>query len=169
MAENLQRHLVGVSKDKYGANHADHLLEQYKLYVEMADKISERRQSANSFFLAINTALVTALGIVWGEGFLKLSWYSIVGAAGMVLCYSWWSLLKSYRDLNAGKFTVVHAIEQHLPIRPYDAEWAIVGRGKDPERYKPLTHIEILVPWVFFFLYVTLVLVAAFAPPPVKG
>jgi hypothetical protein len=27
-----------------------HLLEQYKLYLEMADRISSRRQSANSFF-----------------------------------------------------------------------------------------------------------------------
>jgi hypothetical protein len=38
-----------------------HLLEQYKLYIEMADRISSRRQSANSFFLSLNTTLV-ALG-----------------------------------------------------------------------------------------------------------
>lgn len=39
-----------------------HLLEQYKLYVGMADKISERRQSANSYFLSLNTALLGFVG-----------------------------------------------------------------------------------------------------------
>ena len=39
-----------------------HLLEQYKLYLEMADRISSRRQSANSFFLSLNTALVALVG-----------------------------------------------------------------------------------------------------------
>src|SRR5256885_4461010 len=36
-------------------------LEQYKLYVEMADRISSRRLTANSFFLTINSAII-ALG-----------------------------------------------------------------------------------------------------------
>ena len=37
------------------------LLEQYKLYVEMADRISQRRGAANTFFLTFNTAVVGAL------------------------------------------------------------------------------------------------------------
>ena len=40
------------------------LLEQYKLYVEMADRISSRRQISNSFFLSINTAIVALMGYV---------------------------------------------------------------------------------------------------------
>ncbi len=32
------------------------LLEQYKLYVEMADRVSARRALANTFFLTLNTA-----------------------------------------------------------------------------------------------------------------
>ena len=34
----------------------DGLLEQYKIYVEMADRISARRGLANTFFLTLNTA-----------------------------------------------------------------------------------------------------------------
>lgn len=30
-----------------------HLVDQYKLYVEMADRISSRRASANSYFLSV--------------------------------------------------------------------------------------------------------------------
>ena len=31
------------SREQYGANYDSHLLEQYKLYLEMADRISQRR------------------------------------------------------------------------------------------------------------------------------
>ena len=39
------------------------ILEQYKLYVEMADRISNRRGLTNTFFLTINTAIFTVIGI----------------------------------------------------------------------------------------------------------
>src|SRR5262245_9792406 len=54
---------AGISPDKYpdGA-FQNHLLEQYKLYVEMADRISQRRGTANTFFLTVNTAIIGALG-----------------------------------------------------------------------------------------------------------
>ena len=37
------------------------LLEQYKLYVEMADRISQRRQSANNYFLSVNILLFSIM------------------------------------------------------------------------------------------------------------
>ena len=33
------------------------MFEQYKLYVEMADRISQRRMNANTFFISVNTLL----------------------------------------------------------------------------------------------------------------
>ena len=48
-------------EEEYGENYKAHLLEQYKLYVEMADRISARRQTANSFFLSINTAIIALI------------------------------------------------------------------------------------------------------------
>ena len=45
---------MAMNPEKYGEKYKEHLLEQYKLYVEMADRISGRRQTANSFFLSIN-------------------------------------------------------------------------------------------------------------------
>jgi hypothetical protein len=80
----------------------------------------------------------------------------VVAAAGVVLCYSWYRLVRSYKDLNSGKFKVVHAIESRLPASPYDAEWEAVGRGEDKNLYLPFTHIEIRIPWVFAALYVLL-------------
>ncbi|MGW1594955.1 RipA family octameric membrane protein [Streptomyces sp. NPDC002343] len=41
---------------------AETLLDLYKLAVEMADRVSARRGTANAFFLSVQTALVTVLG-----------------------------------------------------------------------------------------------------------
>ena len=40
----------------------EHLLEQYKICVEMADRISARRNLANVFFLTLHTAIFAAIG-----------------------------------------------------------------------------------------------------------
>lgn len=121
----------------------------------MADRISSRRQSANSFFLSVNTAIITVvsyiqLGLPKGE---SSDFYWLVSLAGMALCYMWYRLIRSYKDLNSGKFEIVLSIERNLPISPYNAEWELVGRGKDPKLYLPFTRVEMVVPWIFFILH----------------
>jgi len=140
---------------KAGAPSVEQALEQYKLYVEMADRTSARRQTANSFFLSLNTAMVALLGYLrtaqQNSGVGQLYW--LVAAAGIILAYMWYRSLRSYRDLNSAKFEVIHEIEQALPLRPYDREWDKVGRGKNPKLYLPFTSVEIGVPWVFLVLH----------------
>lgn len=148
--------LLNVPPSAYGAQYNDHVLEIYKLYVEMADRISARRQSANSFFLTINSALVALIGYVnlrESYGVPSFVFYTLVSVAGMLLSYLWYRLILSYKQINAGKFRVVHEIELLLPLRIYYFEWKVLGEGREPHIYKPFTHIEIFVPWVFFALY----------------
>jgi len=150
--------LFGTDPGHYGDSFGAHLFEQYKLYLEMADRISQRRQTANSFFLTINTALVGIVGYLsLGRATPGVDSFVAVGLAGMVLCYTWYRIIRSYKDLNTAKFKVVHEMEKLLPLRPYDAEWDAVGRGQDSNLYKPFTHVEIMVPWVFFTLHLLLV------------
>src|SRR5258705_2726593 len=71
------------ANEKYQA----HLVEQYKLYVEMADRISARRQTANSYFLAINTGLVGFIGYVSTKETGEYLW--LMAGAGIANCYLW--------------------------------------------------------------------------------
>lgn len=146
------------SDQQYAENekYQDHLLDQYKLYVEMADRVSARRQTANSYFLSINTAILGFVGYVTTKSAGDQVW--VLGLVGIVLSYLWYRIIVSYRDLNSAKFKVVHEIEKRLPISPYDAEWEAMGRGKEPSLYHPLTHIEKGVPWVFLALHAFIVL-----------
>ena len=155
----IEEKLVSRNEADYGDQHQAHSLEIYKLYVGMADNISARRQSANSFFLTVNTALIAIVGYMSGEN-EEINW--VVNLAGMVLCYSWYRLVRSYKDLNTGKFKVVHEIEKMLPLAPYDAEWDALGRGNDPKLYLPFTHIEMWVPWIFFALHLVALLLSLY-------
>ncbi|EDN69895.1 small integral membrane protein [Beggiatoa sp. PS] len=159
---DIDKVLFQENADKYGSDYQKAYLEIYKLYVEMADRISLRRHNANSFFLTINSAIIAVLGYVQFGVYLgaKLGvdqtqtndFYWIISVLGMVLCFAWYRLIKSYQQLNTAKFKVIHHIEQRLPIAPYNAEWEAVGRGEHSELYKPFTHIETKIPWIFFIL-----------------
>lgn len=146
------------SSDKY----RDHLLEQYKAYAESAQKDSDRRNMANTFFLTINTALITILGYfkVQHTTSFEIGSHVIIALAGITISYMWYRLIRSYKDLNTAKFKVIHEIEKQLPIRPYDTEWEAVGRGADSKRYLPFTHIELYIPFVFLILHVVVIVIA---------
>lgn len=124
--------LPGVARERYGDTFSQHRLEQYKLYVEMADRVSSRRMATNSFFVTLNTALVALLGLaVAKDETERLGWYVAVSVAGIAVSALWYFLIRSYRDLNSAKFNVIHLIESELPLKLYDAEWEMVGRGKN--------------------------------------
>jgi len=124
----------------------------YNLAVEMADRTSARRGVANSFFLTVNTGVLALLGTV------NARWYPAAG--GVVLCVTWWALLKSYRDLNRAKFAVILAMEEQLPARVYGDEWDRLRKDPVPfamrraafrpwlTQYRELGYIERIVPWV---------------------
>ena len=142
------------------------LLEQYKLYVQTSLNVTKRRNSANTYFLSINTFLFAALGVASaaGLGILQLGWTFFVSTAGVVLCYYWFRLIQSYRALNKAKFEVIHDLESNLPAKLFSDEWARLGEGKDKSKYHPLTSLEMKIPWVFVSLYAVLLIWSLVTP-----
>lgn len=135
-------------------------IELYKLAVEMADRVSARRATTNTFFLTVQTAFVAVVGLATPA--LKTSpwWASLaVSAAGVVLSASWWLQLRSYRDLNRAKFEVINSLESRFPIQLFSDEWASLKKDPVPGwrgRYAELGTIERIVPLVFAALYMVL-------------
>lgn len=129
------------------------ILEQYKLYVASAEKISQNRLAAGTFFLSFNTAITGALAGFFEE----IKDTDLIGAfyvATIAMCLAWMLILRSYRNINSAKFKVIGAIEQRLPMSPYwSAEWAALGRGNDYRVYIPLSVIEQIAPFVFVSIY----------------
>ena len=136
------------------------LMDVYKLAVEMADRVSARRSTANAFFLTVQTAFVAVLGLA-APNLAESPWWTslAVALAGVVLSASWWLQLRSYRDLNRAKFTVITSVEEQLPVRIFADEWAVLKRNRIRRwqgRYAELGAVERIVPVVFAALYVLL-------------
>lgn len=155
--------LFSFDEKAYGSNYKKHLLEQYKLCVEMADRISSRRSTANKFFLSINTLLVSVIGALSRLGSntipFNLLWAILASVAGILFCWCWATTIRSYRDLNTAKFTVINAIEKRLPASAFTCEWKCLNPEKKASEYRPLTAVEYWVPIIFAALYVLLIVV----------
>ena len=131
--------------------------------VTSSENLVSRRQGANTFFLTINGAILTAIGLVISNqpservGAIGLT---VLALAGAVLAMAWRSLIHSFGQLNTGKFAVINRIEETLPVAVYLAEWRALEEGRNPKKYRSFTSREMWPPWVFFAIYCVSVLLA---------
>ncbi len=90
------------------------LLEIYKLHAELADRVSQRRKGANRLYASLLVGLVALLAILLrlGLGPEEIVFY-IAGATGILLSASWYVVIRSYRQLNAGKFEALQGTRTH--------------------------------------------------------
>lgn len=129
---------------------ADETLEIYKLLVEMADRVSQRRQAANSFYLTVNTAIIGAAAyIVQGAEDFN-NWP--ISLAGIAICILWMRAVLSYKSLNSAKFKVIIELENQLSVTAYKDEWEFLKEA-GTKRHTPFHKTEILVPFVFIFVH----------------
>lgn len=150
-----------MKKEEYGEKFKEHLLEQYKLYVEMADRISSRRAQTNRFYISLLSGLFALLSIVIGSNILgefQTIIFISVAILGFALCVLWDINIRSYRQLNSGKFKIIHEMEQYLPFPCYDKEWEILGKGKEAKTYLQLTRVEQYVPIILAIPYILLLI-----------
>ncbi|MGH7581637.1 MAG: RipA family octameric membrane protein [Gemmatimonadales bacterium] len=149
-AQPLLRH----SEKTYGPSFRADLFDQYKLYVQSAEQISERRVAANNYLLTVNAFLVTLYSFLAASRY-KSWWTVLVPVAGILISWTWHSIITSYRDLNTVKFAVIHELEAQMPAAVYAYEWskAEEGHGK---AYHPLSHLERWIPIIFTVLYAVL-------------
>jgi len=149
-----------MTKEEYGDRFKDHLLEQYKLYVKMADNVSSRRAQTNIFYISLLSGLLAVLSMAYKGGTPHDTPNLVFLAAvlGIILCCVWSVNIRSYRQLNSGKFKIIHAMEQRLPFPCYDMEWEILGEGKEGEKYLQLTRVEQYIPAILAVPYLILII-----------
>lgn len=131
------------------------LLELYKLHAELADRVSQRREGANRLYASLLTGF-TAFAIAllrFGSGDVPMNIILLIGGAvGASLSVSWYVVIRSYRQLNTGKFRALHELEKKLPYPFFTREWELLAEGKDRSRYWKLTVVETGLPVTFLLL-----------------
>ena len=137
------------------------IMEQYKIYVEMTDRIGARRATMNTFFILVNSSIFTAVGALAQSRPPRGSAVLMVAVAILIAqCGAWYWILRSYRQLSSAKFRVIGALEERLPAGPwYRAEWAAIGAGRDKSRYWPITRLEQWVPALYALAYIAFLII----------
>lgn len=119
------------------------LVEQYKLAIMMADKISDRRATTNNFFLTLNVGIVSINGI-FNDKFTLL-----LHIVAISICAVWFLLLENYKKLNNVKFKIINDIEKELPKNIMTYEWYLLQQ----EKHKTFSGYEKWIPIIFILFY----------------
>jgi len=165
--DNMLLPEYGVHKENHAERYIEHFLEQYRIYLHVFNGTSERRQKANEFFLGLNTAIMAFLGYIEVKQDAAIPHapmvFTLVPLVGVAICYCWFEIICSFKQLNRAKFKVIHRLERKLPAKMFETEWELLGRGKDRTKYNALSNIEKKIPLMFVILY--LVIFFANFPP----
>ena len=125
-------------------SHKDELLDQYKLFQKSSEDLVERRQKISSFYISVNSALVSLLGVVMSlvSSPAKLYIMLFMCITGIILDISWLNVLDSYGKLNSAKMKVITLLEQQLPVALYDSEWRVMSDKLNNKKYVSFTSNE---------------------------
>jgi len=118
------------------------ILELYKIMVTSSEQLIQRRQITNGFFITVIGAIVGASGLIVKEKVLTdgaVLFLLFPLLIGLMMCRSWANLINNYGKLNAGKFQVIHQLEQRLDAQIFAAEWVALGKGVRKEKYESST------------------------------
>lgn len=147
-----------VRPDEYGDGYRADFLTMYHEYVASADKISERRTAANTFFVSANAGILGLNGYFLQNGdetsLLINDALWVPALAAILMCWIWRGLISSYKSLNGAKFGVILEMERQLPAAPYTDEWARLQDSQRSQKHIPLSDSEKYVPMVFMIVNV---------------
>lgn len=157
-----QSDLIKIKKESYGDDFKAHLLEQYKIYVEMMDRVTERRGKTNTFYLSLLSGLLALLSLLVDQNLFsgdKDVLLLLLAILGLSLCCIWYFNINSYKQLNYLKFKVIHEIEALLPFPCYSREWQI-EKNKNSQ-YRRLSRVEKYIPLIITIPYFGLLIYSA--------
>lgn len=112
--------------------------------VEMANGVSQRRDTMNNLFVTLNIAVIAAVSWMWDVKTVFLC------VAGLVICVVWLLYINNFKRLNTAKFRVIYDLEERLGVTPFKDEWNILKKTK---RYLEGTKLERILPIAFALGY----------------
>ena len=137
------------------------LLEIYKLHAELADSISKQRVAANRFYILVYSGLAVLFSaFLQRKNGIPIGWLMVgFGLFGMILALAWCIVISSFRQLNRGKFKVLHELEEKLAYPFFKREWDLLTKGTGRKNYRRLTIVETFVPIIFGSCFAALLVI----------
>jgi hypothetical protein len=157
--------------------------DEFKLYYESTEKVTDRRLATNTWNYGLCTAIMLAVAGLAGwassrPDFRLVMLLAILILAGMgaLLCSLWTGQIRDFKDLNAAKFEVLNAMAPSVRFgaddaltsaTPFEREWEILKSRESTREVTAMNIIalrssnaEFLVPTAFRWLF-SLIMAAA--------
>jgi hypothetical protein len=157
--------------------------DEFKLFYESAEKVTDRRIGANRWNYSICIAILGAIAAIinWGLSkppFLITSIVVVIILAGMaaLYCSLWVGQIRDLKELNNAKFTVLNQMaprisfsevnnDKRISFRPFEREWDALKNAQIAQEVKSIniialksSNIEYLIPKAFRVLFVLIIL-----------
>ncbi len=121
-------------------------LEQYKIFIESAEKNSDRRINQNNIYLTINLAFISYIC----TQNLNFKHSLVVLIVGLIVCTIWFFTIINYSKRNKVKFNIIN---ESTYGKLYKEEWKRISI------LTPLTLYEKISSGIFALLYIALFIV----------
>jgi hypothetical protein len=134
------------SWDEPPARPSTYAFEEWALYYQSAERVTDRRLAVNSSNFSISIALMAGIGLLgnWSAEHTAfrvfiLSGITLVALLGVLFCRLWFGQIRDYKRLNSAKFEVLTYMapyvrfdggDRHVSAAPFDREWRrMMGTG----------------------------------------
>ncbi len=129
------------------------VLRQYEALIETTTQVTNWRQNANNFYLAVNTVILALAAFEYGSSPMTSQ---IAGVMGIAVSALWYQKIAYFRALNSAKFRVINEMEGKLPSQPFTKEHTYFSENKR----KSATQLERWIPLIFGLAYLIAVMPA---------
>jgi hypothetical protein len=137
--------------------------DEYQMFSEHVQRLSERRQSASQIYLTVNTAAFGVLAfLVKDAGFRGWGLVAVsvpLFVVGTMACVVWYRIIVQFRDVIGWHYEQLRAMEAGLDgsARIYTKEWErfyqpLGGPSRGKERYG-FSRLEAWLPRLLVALY----------------
>lgn len=137
----------------------DMMFEQYKLLVDSAHKIEDRRGGSNNIFIGINTILVSILVHLEQLGRVETSEMLLVPVltfVGVLIAFDWLKVIESYKKMNSLNYSLIKSFENFLPTYVFSLRGKMEAEQPHAQpgtRANLILISENLLPKVFLLTY----------------
>lgn len=134
--------------------------DEYTIFFDHVNTLTERRQSITTIYLSVNAALTTAIAFLFKDGqfpgVAQQASVLILLTSGIAACNLWRRLIKQYSILIGWWYKQLRALEDARPesCRLLTKEYQALYRAGQRTAAVGLTRYEVHLTWLFTILYI---------------
>ena len=119
--------------------------EQYKLFIESAEKTSDKRITQNNIYLTINLAFISYIST---QNF-DIKQVIIMIIIGILICAIWFCTINNYSKRNKVKFEIINESEYG---KLYKEEWKRISVLTSLTTYEKISSLIFIILYIGIFI-----------------